>query len=328
MAGPDSSPTPGRASRRPRKILLLLLAVILAAGAALAIDQPGGTPSLQASPGANASGAHTIDPPSSHGHTSTATPPTTSASTPTTTTTAPTPTAPAPAPKAETAAETAPASVSPPAVGPSVGSLVAEVEASGIDPGANWKWSLGDPSAQCDVKTSNSLGSGCTFGAAGAAQTVFSGSPSLALVAHELANAETENDAVPSLVNEVDTAEAGRSWSSIDAVASCLVEHYMGFQDGAAGTWQCPAGLAEIVAENIHDTVVTTQMTSTCGTKSGVVSTLTFTGTAGTLTVTAPAAGAAPETVVAGTPVTVSGMGTFTAIDHGGAIDQAGACAS
>ena len=62
------------------------------------------------------------------------------------------------------------------------------------------------------------------------------GPPTLALVAHELANAETENDAVPSLVAQVSTAEAGTSWSPIDAVASCLVEHFMGFQDNAAGT--------------------------------------------------------------------------------------------
>jgi 3D (Asp-Asp-Asp) domain-containing protein len=187
---------------------------------------------------------------------------------------------------------------------------------------------MGDTSAQCGLNPGNSSGSGCTFGAAGQAKTVFSGSPSLALVAHELANAETENDAVPSLMNEVTTAEAGTSWSPIDAVASCLVAHFMGFQDDAAGTWQCPAALAMVVVENIHDTVVTTEMTSTCGTKSGVVSTLTFTGTAGSLTVTAPAVGAPPETVVAGAPVTVSGIGTFTAIDRGGAIDQTGECAS
>ena len=187
---------------------------------------------------------------------------------------------------------------------------------------------MGDTSAQCGIYPGNSAGSGCTFGAAGEARSVFSGSPSLALVAHELANAETENDAVPSLMNEVGAAEAGTSWSPIDAVASCLVAHFMGFQDEAAGTWQCPAGLATVVAENIHDTIVTTTMTSTCGTKSGVVSTLTFTGTAGTLTVTAPTAGAPPETVVAGTPVAVSGIGTFTAIDRGGAIDQTGECAS
>jgi hypothetical protein len=112
---------------------------------------------------------------------------------------------------------------------------------------------MGDTAAQCGVIPGNGAGTGCTFGAAGAAQTVFSGSPSLALVAHELANAETENDAVPSLMNEVAQAEAGTAWTPIDAVASCLVEHFMGFQDGAAGTWECPVALATLVAANIHD---------------------------------------------------------------------------
>jgi hypothetical protein len=78
--------------------------------------------------------------------------------------------------------------------------------------------------------------------------------PTLALVAHELANAETQNDAVPSLLHEVATAAGGTSWSPTDAVASCLVEHFMGFEDDAAGTWQCPTALAAVVAENIHDT--------------------------------------------------------------------------
>jgi hypothetical protein len=78
--------------------------------------------------------------------------------------------------------------------------------------------------------------------------------PKLALVAHELANAETQNDAVPRLLDQVATAAGGTSWSPTDAVASCLVVHFMGFQDNAAGTWQCPAALAPTVAENIHDT--------------------------------------------------------------------------
>ncbi|MGO9030153.1 MAG: hypothetical protein ACLQOZ_16175 [Acidimicrobiales bacterium] len=133
--------------------------------------------------------------------------------------------------------------------------LVAEVEAAGVEPGSNWSWSMGSTATPCGEIPGNSVGTGCTFGAAGAARSVFSGSPSLALVAHELANAETENDAVPSLMSEVTSAEAGTSWSSIDAVASCLVEHFMGFQDDAAGSWQCPAALATLVAENIHDTV-------------------------------------------------------------------------
>ena len=134
-----------------------------------------------------------------------------------------------------------------------VTTLVAEVEADGIDPGPNWSWSMGNTAALCGAIPDAGIGTGCTSGAAGAATTVFSGSPTLALVAHELANAETENDAVPSLVAEVATAEAGTSWSPIDAVASCLVEHFMGFQDHAAGAWQCPVGLAAAVADGIHD---------------------------------------------------------------------------
>jgi hypothetical protein len=134
-----------------------------------------------------------------------------------------------------------------------VTTLVAEVEADGIAPGPNWSWSMGNTAALCGAIPDAGIGTGCTSGAAGAATTVFSGSPTLALVAHELANAETENDAVPSLVAEVATAEAGTSWSPIDAVASCLVEHFMGFQDHAAGAWQCPVGLAAAVADGIHD---------------------------------------------------------------------------
>jgi hypothetical protein len=134
-----------------------------------------------------------------------------------------------------------------------VASLVADVEAHGIDPGPTWSWTMGNTTALCGVIPDADIGTGCTSGAAGEATTLFSGSPTLALVAHELANAETENDAVPGLVAEVTSAEAGSSWSPIDAVASCLVEHFMGFQDDAAGTWQCPPDLAEIVANDIHD---------------------------------------------------------------------------
>jgi len=186
---------------------------------------------------------------------------------------------------------------------------------------------MGNTATQCGAIPGNSAGTGCTFGVAGLEQSVFAGSPSLALIAHELANAETGNDAVPSLMSEVAADEAGTSWSPMDAVASCLVEHFMGFQDDAAGAWQCPAALATAVAENIHDTVSTTEIAPSCGTTSGILSTLTFTGSAGTLTVTAPAVGAVPETVAAGSPVAVSGIGTFSAIDHGGAITQTGACA-
>ena len=76
-----------------------------------------------------------------------------------------------------------------------------------------------------------------------------------------------------------------------------------------------PVALAAFVAEQIHNTVVTTTTTATCGTKSGISSTLTFTATAGTLTVTTPTNDGPPMTVTAGTPWTVSGIGVFTAVD-------------
>jgi hypothetical protein len=144
----------------------------------------------------------------------------------------------------------APPAVSP-AADPAIATLVAQVEASGIDPGSNWSWSMGDTATHCAAMSG--AGTGCTYGTGGQEFTVFAGSPDLALVAHELANAETQNDAVPTLVNEVATAEGGTSWSPTDAVASCLVEDFMGFQDDAAGTWQCPAALGAEVAANIHD---------------------------------------------------------------------------
>jgi hypothetical protein len=146
---------------------------------------------------------------------------------------------------------TTPAPAAAPAPVSSVASLVAEVEAAGIAPGPNWTWSIGATTV-CGTIPSSSGNTGCTFGAVGAVRTVFSGAPTLALVAHELANAETENDASPSLVGQVTVAEAGTSWSGIDAVATCLVAHFMGFQDQAAGAWQCPAPLASTVAATIH----------------------------------------------------------------------------
>jgi hypothetical protein len=136
---------------------------------------------------------------------------------------------------------------------PSVAQLVAEVEATGVDPGSNWTWSMGDTASHCGVIAG--VGTGCTYGSGGLEFTIFSGSPTLALVAHELANAETQNDAVPNLLSQVSVAEAGSSWSPTDAVASCLVAHFMGFQDNAAGSWQCPSALATVVANNIHDTL-------------------------------------------------------------------------
>ena len=98
-------------------------------------------------------------------------------------------------------------------------------------------------------------GTGCTYGSNGLEFSVFSGSPTLALVAHELANAETQNDAVPNLLNEVAAAAAGSSWSPTDAVASCLVAHFMGIQDESAGPWECPVALATTVVANIHDSL-------------------------------------------------------------------------
>jgi hypothetical protein len=36
------------------------------------------------------------------------------------------------------------------------------------------------------------------------------------------------------------------------------VAHFIGIQDDAAGVWACPAALATLVADNIHDTLSTT----------------------------------------------------------------------
>ena len=247
LGGLDRIPSARRAHRR-RWIMVVLVAVILLAAPAVAarpFGLLGGTQAARASTPSAAAPVHNrqaerapnaVTPPASASTTTTA-------PAPTTTTTAPT--APAPA--------SAPAPATPVPTNAPIAALVAEVEASGVDPGPTWSWTLGDTATQCGVIPGNGAGTGCTFGAAGAAQTVFSGSPSLALVAHELANAETENDAIPSLMNEVAQAEAGTAWTPIDAVASCLVEHFMGFQDGAAGTWECPVALAAVVAANIHD---------------------------------------------------------------------------
>ena len=247
LGGLDRIPSAPRAHRR-RWIIVVLVAVILLAAPAVAarpLGLLGGTQAARAStpPAGAAAPVHTRP---AERAPSAVTPPA-SASTITTT----------PAPTTTTTAPTAPAPASTPAApvptNAPIAALVAEVEASGVDPGPTWSWTLGDTATQCGVIPGNGAGTGCTFGAAGAAQTVFSGSPSLALVAHELANAETENDAIPSLMNEVAQAEAGTAWTPIDAVASCLVEHFMGFQDGAAGTWECPVALATVVAANIHD---------------------------------------------------------------------------
>jgi hypothetical protein len=209
---------------------------------------------------------------------------------------------------------------------PTVATLVAQVEAAGIVPGATWSWGTGATAATCGVASSADVAAGCTSWSSGAVHTVFAGSPALSLVAHEVANAETEQFALPALLQEVSAAAAGTSWSPTDAVASCLVVHFMGFQDDAAGSWQCPAALAATVAAHIHDTIVTTQSTAVCGTSSGASSTLTFTAGSGTLTVTSPSGGSTPQTAGAGIPVTVSGVGTFNARDVGGTSTVSGVC--
>jgi hypothetical protein len=181
---------------------------------------------------------------------------------------------------------------------------------------------MGDTATACGV-VAGTGGAGCTSWSSGVEHTVFSGSPSLALVAHEVANAEVEQSALPALLQEVGTDAAGTSWSPTDAVASCLVADLMGFQDGVAGSWQCPTALAASVAAHIHDTVVTPQTTAVCGTSTGITSTLTFTANSGTLTVTTPSS---VQTAAAGAPVTVSGVGTFTARVVGGTATVAGVC--
>jgi hypothetical protein len=205
-------------------------------------------------------------------------------------------------------------------------SLVAQVEASGIVPGAHWSWTVGDTAAQCHITPAPGQGTGCTSWSSGTEVTVFEGPVTLALVAHEIANAETEAYAVPALLSQVLTASGGSSWSATDAVASCLVAHFLGFQDHAAGSWQCPADLATVVATHIHDTVVTTRITATCGVASGTSSTLTFSAGTGTLAVTSSAAGSVPETAPSGGSVVVSGIGTFVATDTGGTVTLTGAC--
>ena len=134
-----------------------------------------------------------------------------------------------------------------------VAALVSQVEAAGIAPGETWTWSIGTTS-RCGAIPGTNVGTGCTAGMPGSVTTVFTGVPGLLLVAHELANAATENYAVPALVHLVTQSEGGTSWSPIDAVATCLVAHFMHAQDGAAGTWSCPAPLADIVAAHIRDT--------------------------------------------------------------------------
>ena len=215
--------------------------------------------------------------------------------------------------------------ISAPAAAATVAALVVQVESGGIVPGSSWSWSLDDAATPCGIATAADSAVGCTSWSSGVVRTVFTGSPDMALVAHEVANAEVEQFAVPYVLQEVSAAEAGTSWSPTDAVASCLVVHFLGFQDGVAGSWQCPVALATSVALHIHDVVVTTQTTAVCGAASGVSSTLTFSPGSGTLTVTAPSGG--PARVTTGSvPVTVSGIGTFTATDVGGTATLTGTC--
>jgi hypothetical protein len=261
---PHPHSTPGGASRGHR-ILLVSLAAVLAASAVIGLDQLGGGPSAARGTtvrSAATDSTHRRSPPAPVA----ATPASALLSTPaptTTTTVAPVVVVPTPTPVAKVPPATvpvatpAPAPASLPYTGPAIATLVAQVEAGGIDPGPAWSWTMGDTSTVCGAIPGN-VGTGCTFGAAGAATTVFAGSPTLALVAHELANAETENDAVPALMAQVTAAEAGSSWSSIDAVSTCLVAHFLGFQDHAAGSWQCPGALAAFVAANIHGMMTAT----------------------------------------------------------------------
>jgi hypothetical protein len=140
---------------------------------------------------------------------------------------------------------------------PSVTALAAQVVASGIDPGPAWTWTF-SPTSTCGVLPGNNSATGCTTGFKdGSANTVFWGTPPLTLVAHELANAEVEIYAMAPLIAMVTRAEAGTSWSPIDAVAGCLVVHYMNIPDTSAGTWTCPPALGDIVAANIHNAAFT-----------------------------------------------------------------------
>jgi hypothetical protein len=304
---PDHGPK--RAVRLPRGLSVGLVAAVAAGALAFTLGPAAhGTPSRpSAVPAAAVSTSHSVV---------MAPPPPASSASATPATTAPTPVS-----AVQTAAPQGSVAAT-----PSLPGLIAQVEAAGIMPAPTWTWSMGDTETQCGVTAGAGSATGCTSWAAGVEHTVFAGTPTLALVAHEVANAETEHFAVPTLLNQVSAAAAGTSWSPTDAVASCMVVHFLGFQDNAAGSWQCPAGLAASVAAHIHDTMVTTQTIATCGVTSGASSTLTFTASLGTLTVTSPSGGSVAQTANAETPITVSGIGTFTADDLGGTVSVAGIC--
>jgi hypothetical protein len=306
------SPKPRKAPKGVRRAVILVLGVAAIGASALGLGLYGVATSAHAPNGAVLT-AHDAALTALRAHVAIG-----AASPTTTTTTSPT------APAAVTISpSTAPA---PPSTTAVVAALISEVESAGVDPGPHWSWAMGDTAAACGAIAGGTLATGCTSWSFGTEKTVFAGAPPLALVAHELANAEAEADATPSLLSQVAAAEAGTSWSPIDAVSSCLVEHFLGFQDNAAGTWQCPTELASLVAEDIHETTVTNQTNASCGTTSGISSTLTFVGSAGTLTVTTPAPGSTPQTVGPEAPVTVSGIGSFTAVDQGGTITLTGTC--
>ncbi len=308
-------------ARVRRSIAAMLVVAALAGGAATSV-QAGATPSAHAStptggaaPGQRAHGAERTG--------------ATGVATPSSVPTAPTPTSTAPTAHVTPTTE-APGATDPAAPAPTqasvIAALVAQVEASGILPGSHWSWTIGDTAVQCHITPAPGQGSGCTSWSGGTEVTVFEGPVTLALVAHEIANAETAAFAIPALLDEVSAAAGGSSWSATDAVASCLVAHFLGFQDGAAGPWQCPATLAMSVAARMHDTVVTTQITATCGVTSGASSTLTFAAGSGTLSVTSSAVGSVPQTAPSGASVVVSGIGTFVARDVGGTATLTGVC--
>ena len=213
-----------------------------------------------------------------------------------------------------------------PVVDPPIASWVGEVEASGIVPPPGWTWTVGTVPTSCGGAVAPGHGTGCTSWSSGVESTVFEGPVTLALVAHEIANAETEAYAIPTLLGEVQTAAGGSSWSATDAVATCLVAHFLGIQDQAAGSWQCPDPLATVVATHIHDVVVTNRIVATCGVASGEASTLTFDAGGGSLTVSGPSATTAPQTAAPGASVTASGIGTFTVDDVGGVPHLDGVC--
>ncbi|MFZ0664211.1 MAG: hypothetical protein WAM97_00535 [Acidimicrobiales bacterium] len=326
---PDSSPLPAveaevpplgqvdqgsRRSRTHRRLIICVGLVTLAATAAL-VGAFIGAPQSTGSAKSQAKTGRIINPQRSHLVTSYKEAPAVRT----------TPTTAVVAPKTTRVPER-PSVVTVSVTGPSIAAMVAEVERAGIEPGSNWSWSMGDTETRCGFIPGT--GTGCTSALGGVVHTVFGGSPTLALVAHELANAEALNDAVPTLMSVVSAAESGTSWSPTDALASCLVAHFMGFQDASAGTWRCPAKLSTYVAENIHDAPpVVTELTSVCGKTSRAISTLTFRASAGVLTVKGPAIGSVSETKPAGTPVTVSGVGTFTGRDQGGVVTATGICA-